>query len=280
MLAPAVTLAGVTRTFGRHTALDGLDLSAPAGAITVLVGPNGAGKTTALRTITGALRPDGGVVTTLGDDPPGTETRRRIGVVAAKPALYDRLTGRDNLTYAAELYGRPDANVEGAAERFGIAYALAQRVAGYSTGMKTRLALARATLHDPDLLLLDEPTSGLDPESAHQVLDHIRSLTDKTVVVSTHLLLEAEGLADHLVFLEEGKAAAQGTPSELAAQVLPTTTGVIVETTEGTTVHEVDLDDVPDLVERLVRDGVRIRSVRPTPAPTLEEIYFALRRRT
>src|SRR5687768_246632 len=173
---PAVDLDGVARRFGPAEALRGLTFQAPAAAVTVLLGPNGAGKTTAMRCITGALTPDRGTVRTLGLDPAvhGQRIREHCGVVSAKPALYDRLSGRDNLRYAAALYGVEDpAAVEDAATRFGIEGALAQQVGGYSTGMKTRLALARAVLHRPTLLLLDEPTSGLDPESSRAVLDLI-----------------------------------------------------------------------------------------------------------
>ena len=172
--APAVALTDVRRSFGSVVAVDQLTVEVPKGTVTVLLGPNGAGKTTVVRLVTGALRADAGAVRTLGLDPDvaaqGTEVRRHCGVVPARPALYDRLSGSDNLRYAAELFAVDasvvDARIAEAAERFEIADALAHRVGGYSTGMRARLALARAVLHNPDLLLLDEPTAGLDPESA------------------------------------------------------------------------------------------------------------------
>ena len=174
-------LEGVRRRFGTVDALAGLDLVVPANRITVLLGPNGAGKTTAIRMITGALDAHSGTVRTFGLDPArrGEEVRLRCGVVSAKPALYDRLDAHANLSYAAELYGMGrgpavDARIRESAARFGIDHALDQKVGGYSTGMKTRLALARAILHRPDLLLFDEPTSGLDPESSQAVLRMIR----------------------------------------------------------------------------------------------------------
>ncbi|MDH5519740.1 MAG: ABC transporter ATP-binding protein, partial [Acidimicrobiia bacterium] len=192
--APAVvSIDGVTKRFGEVDALSSLSLAVPEGRITVLLGPNGAGKTTAIRLITGALVPDEGSVSVFGVDPggPGGEdVRMRCGVVSAKPSLYDRLSGMDNLRYAAELYGlgrgsNVDARVVEAADQFGIAADLEQRVGGYSTGMKTRLALARAVLHRPTLMLLDEPTSGLDPESAVAVLAMVRDMTaeGKTVLM-------------------------------------------------------------------------------------------------
>ncbi len=303
-----VDLRGVDRWFGAVPALHQLDLGVPAGAITVLLGPNGAGKTTAIRMITGALTPDRGTVRTFGLDPAvdGEQVRRRCGVVSAKPALYDRLTGRGNLEYAAELYGlgrRADDRILAAADRFGIVDALDQRVGGYSTGMKTRLALARSVLHDPELLLYDEPTSGLDPESSHAVLEMIREMTaeGRTVVMCTHLLVEAEGLADRIVVLDGGTDLLAGSQEQLTRLYWPPNLvhlgaqdpsqlrqvgrwdGVIrVDTNVANRpgVVQVQLDDpsrIPDIVERLVGEGVRLTRVEPHE-PTLEDLYFAVRR--
>ena len=299
--APVVDLHAVRRSFGSQLALDDLTFTASAGTVTVLLGPNGAGKTTAVRMITGALPAEAGEVRTFGLDPAvhGEAVRRRCGVVAAKPALYDRLTGWDNLVYAAELYGLgADAPIEESAARFGIDHALDLRVGGYSTGMKTRLALARAVLHGPDLLLLDEPTSGLDPESSRAVLHMIDQLAaqGRTVVMCTHLLLEAEGLADQVVMMEDGRTLVAGSPDELVRRVWPRPSvlvdaenrasfdalssfaGVVSVTPLGGPVR-VELDDlcrVPDLVARLSMDGARLTRVTPHE-PTLEELYFAVR---
>jgi ABC-type multidrug transport system ATPase subunit len=300
---PVVSLSGVGHRFGDVTALDDLTFDVPAEQITVLLGPNGAGKTTAIRAITGALSPKRGEISVFGTDPrgEGDEVRPRCGVVSAKPALYDRLSGYDNLLYSAQLYSVPKAgmreNIVAAAERFGIADALEHQVGGYSTGMKTRLALARSVLHDPDLLLFDEPTSGLDPESSQAVLDLIREMTDdgKTVVMCTHLLAEAEGLADHIVVMEAGSALCTGTPDDLAARYLPAAMVVLdaeapdqldrLAHATGVTgydrgdVARVQLDGfgrVPDLVLALARDGVRLTRVEPH-VPTLEDLYFAVR---
>ena len=223
----AVQLAHVRRGFGEKPALVDLSISAPTGTITVLLGPNGAGKTTAVRMITGALSPESGTVRVFGLDPrvDGEEVRRRCGVVSAKPALYDRLSGRDNLAYSADLYQVSHAGIAPAAERFGISAALDQQVGGYSTGMKTRLALARSVLHDPELLLYDEPTSGLDPESSVAVLELIHEMAGegRTIVMCTHLLLEAEGLADQVVVLEAGHDVISGPPAELTRRYWPDT---------------------------------------------------------
>lgn len=301
MAAAIVEFDRVRRTFGHVVGLDGLTLDVPSGAVTVIVGPNGSGKTTAIRVITGSLRPQSGTVRVFGLDPmeDGVAVRSRIGVVAAQPALYDRLTGRANLAYAADLFGiGASAPIEEAAGRFGIRNALDLKVGGYSTGMKTRLALARSVLHDPDLLLLDEPTSGLDPESAHAVLRLIDELADvgRTVVMCTHLLLEAEGLADSVVLMKEGRVALSGTPAMLRQAMwptpavildaedrsyldtLPSLPGVLSYERNGgparVTVDE--LGRVPDLVASLCGLGARLTQVTPHE-PTLEELYFAAR---
>jgi ABC-2 type transport system ATP-binding protein len=302
-----VELKAVARSFGPSPALVDLDLSVPTGRITVLLGPNGAGKTTAIRMITGALRPDVGSVRVFGLDPDvdGEEVRLRCGVVSAKPALYDRLSGRDNLQYAAELYGlgrRADEPIRAAAERFGIAEALDQQVGGYSTGMKTRLALARSVLHDPELLLFDEPTSGLDPESSHAVLELIREMTagGRTVVMCTHLLVEAEGLADRIVVLDAGTDLLAGTQSELTRLYWPPNlvhleaespadleglaswpeVAALQPIADRPGVVEVQLTEMSglaDVVTRLVGRGARLTRVEPHE-PTLEDLYFAVRR--
>jgi ABC-2 type transport system ATP-binding protein len=296
-----VHLEHVRRGFGEKPALVDLSITAPTGTITVLLGPNGAGKTTAVRMITGALSPETGTVRVFGLDPSvdGEEVRRRCGVVSAKPALYDRLSGRDNLAYSADLYQVSHAGIIPAAERFGIAAALDQQVGGYSTGMKTRLALARSVLHDPELLLYDEPTSGLDPESSVAVLELIHEMAGegRTIVMCTHLLLEAEGLADQVVVLEGGHDVISGPPAELTRCYWPDTVvriaasdpaallgldgkpGVLGVDISGEGPALVRLDDigrVPDLVDALVAAGARVTRVEPF-TPTLEDLYFAVR---
>ena len=308
---PVVLLEGVDRSFGEHRALHDLTMRIDAGSISVLLGPNGAGKTTAIRVITGALGVDSGRVRVFGLDPDdprqGEEVRRRCGVVSAKPALYDRLSGLDNLRYSAELHGmRWGAATRGrvveAATRFGIHTSLDAQVGGYSTGMKTRLALARAVLHDPELLLFDEPTSGLDPESSLAVLAMIREMAGDgtTVVMCTHLLLEAEGLAEQVIVMEAGAAIAAGRPAELirgfwpddavrlAAEDpaglavvadLPGVRGVRPADDDPTAV-DVDVDHlgrIPEIVLALTTRGVRLTRVTPRE-PSLEELYFAVRR--
>jgi ABC-2 type transport system ATP-binding protein len=302
---PLIVLDGVVKQFGQNRALDNLGLRVPGGKITVLLGPNGAGKTTAIRMITGAFAPDAGLVRVFGLDPQvdGDEVRARCGVVSAKPALYDRLSGFDNLRYSAELYGlgrgaAVDARIQEAAARFGIEGAIEDQVGGYSTGMKTRLALSRSVLHQPELLLYDEPTSGLDPESSHAVLQLIHEMTadGSTVVMCTPLLLEAEGLADQVVVLQDGVDVIDGSPDELtrrywpdamvrlgaddvtALDALAQQEGVVgYDRTDQIAVVRMDSSDrIPDLVHALTVAGARVTRVEPHE-PTLEDLYFAVR---
>ena len=296
----AIRFGSVSKTFGSVRAVESLTFAAPAGAVTVLLGPNGAGKTTTVRLTTGALVADRGDIEVLGLHPKinGDEVRRRVGIVPPKPAFYDQLTGWENLRFAARIFESDEGAALDAAERFSVQDALLQEVGGYSTGMRTRLALARAVIHDPEVLLLDEPTAGLDPESSRNVLELIRELAGRgrTIVLCTHLLHEAEGIADQLVLMNNGHAQAAGAPQDLAGRYLAEPVvlldaenrdafgtldleeGVVSVSWNGSV--QVTLDDLnrlPDLVTRLVNDGARITRVEPIGA-TLEELYFEMQR--
>jgi ABC-2 type transport system ATP-binding protein len=294
-----LVLRGVSRSFGPVRALDSVDLEVEEGSVTVVLGPNGAGKTTTFRVVTGVLAPNTGTVEVFGLDPArhGGSVRRRCGVVPPKPAMYDRLTGRENLAYAARLYELDEPPIDPLSERFGIAHALDQTVGGYSTGMRTRLALVRALLHDPRLLLLDEPTAGLDPESALAVRRLLFEMAHggRTVVMSTHLLHEADGTADQIVMMDEGRVWQRGTPAELVARfgdgtvvrldaedrsvfaglaTMPGVTGVQVDGLVEATLAGPEA--VPELVAALVERGARLTRVEPVELG-LEALYFRMR---
>lgn len=240
MLEKSVAIQNVSKTFVGSPALIDVSLSVPKGTVATILGPNGAGKTTLLRIITGALQPDSGTVITLGNNMSSLgskkdlgatqDIRRKIGVVTAKPSLYDRLTGYDNLLFAAKIYGLTESSIkktiEESAKTFGIFSDLDKKVGGYSTGMKTRLALSRSILGSPELLLFDEPTSGLDPESAGSVLEMIKSMAteNKTVIMCTHLLPEAENLSDYVVVMGQGRVHTFGQPNDLFEQNFPLNT--------------------------------------------------------
>ena len=221
--APPLLVSSLVRRYGDFTAVDQLDLEVRAGEILGFLGPNGAGKTTTLRVCSGLLRPDSGKVTiagfSLAESP--LEARARIGFVADRPFLYERLSGREFVDFVAALYGVPEAAARERAElllaRLGLAAVADDAVESYSLGMRQKLSVAAALLHDPPLLLLDEPLQGLDPQGARTLKDLLRERAERGfgVLVSTHLLEVAERLCDRVVILQRGRQLAQGTLDEL-----------------------------------------------------------------
>ena len=221
---PAVEIRDVVCQFGRIRALDGLSLDIVAGTVVGIVGPNGAGKTTLIDVICGLVRPSRGSVRVLGQDVSGNTTalRAKIGVLPQETALYDEVTAVQNLRFAAALYDVPDADsrIAEVLELVGLSARAHDVVRGFSGGMQRRLAIARALLHDPQLLILDEPTVGVDVEARHQIWTHIRSLRagGRTVVLTTNYLDEAEALCDRVAILRAGSLVAEDTPASLAAR--------------------------------------------------------------
>jgi len=199
----------LTRIFERPkaeplTAVDGLGIDVARGEIFGFLGPNGAGKTTTIRMLSALIRPSSGeaVVNGYRVGEQNTEIRRSVGLLTETPGMYDRLSAGYNLRLFAQLYGVEDA--DGQVEKYLRMMGLWERrgdvVGGFSKGMRQKLALARALLHEPDLVFLDEPTAGLDPEAAHMVRDYIRQLKEqgRTVFLCTHNLDEADRLCDRI----------------------------------------------------------------------------------
>lgn len=210
--APAIEARGLTRRFGPLTALRPLDLAVPRGATLAVLGPNGAGKSTLLRLLAGLARPSGGRLR-VGDETRGRADRRRqVGLIGHASFLYPALTARENLLLAARLFGLPDA--EARADRslaeLELAAAADRRAGTFSRGMAQRLAIARALIHEPPVLLLDEPFTGLDPRAAARLaerLSRVRASATTSVLV-THDLARAATLADLALVLVAGRAAA------------------------------------------------------------------------
>ena len=207
----AVRLRGVTKSFGRTPVLRGIDMDVPKGQILSLVGANGSGKTTLLKILATLSKPDSGQVVICGDsaDKHGSRIRARIGVVTHDPLLYDDLTGRENLRFFCRMFGvsHADERLEWAADLMGMTDRLDQRVGALSHGMKKRFSIARALLHDPEVLLMDEPESGLDREAV-ALLDaviSVRSEPRRTVIMTTHNYERAVELGDALAALERGR---------------------------------------------------------------------------
>ena len=226
----SIEARGLTKHFrgnkNGHLAVSDLNLSVQAGEIFGFLGPNGAGKTTTIRLLTGLLRPTAGTAVVAGFDvqKDPLEVKRRVGYLAENPYLYPKLTGREFLRFMGELYSVPRASVEPRAERllelFELTARADQLVEGYSHGMRQKLALAGAILHEPPVLFLDEPTSGLDPRSARLVKDLLVALVDRghTVFLTTHVLEIAQQLCHRVGIVTAGQMVAIGSLDDLRQQ--------------------------------------------------------------
>jgi ABC-2 type transport system ATP-binding protein len=223
----ALSLVSVTRRFGELVAVDGLSFEVQRGELFGLLGPNGAGKTTTINLITGMLRRDGGRVQVLGRDPQteARQVRKRIGCVPQETNVYLDLSAVDNLWHHAALYCKDLSGVKERIRELLTLVSLWERrkdaVRTFSGGMKRRLALARALLHDPEVILFDEPTLGVDVQGRHAIWEHIKAqqVQGKTFVVSTNDMAEADALCDRLVIIDHGQAIAFGTPEQLKAEL-------------------------------------------------------------
>jgi ABC-2 type transport system ATP-binding protein len=219
---------GLTRRFGKLTAVDGLNLTVDASEVFGLLGPNGAGKTTVIKMLTTLLPPTKGTATVAGFDirQRPAQVRASIGYVPQLVSVDGALTGYENLLFFAKLYGVPravrDGRIKEALDFAGLAEAAGRKVRGYSGGMVRRLELGMALLHRPRVLFLDEPTVGLDPVARQAVWRQVRRLTQEysmTVFLTTHFMDEADILCDRLAIMNEGRMAALGTPDELKRSI-------------------------------------------------------------
>ncbi|MBZ0304498.1 MAG: ABC transporter ATP-binding protein [Anaerolineae bacterium] len=219
---------GLTKYFETFLAVDSISLNVDPGSVVAILGPNGAGKTTTVRMLTGILKPSAGWARVAGYDvvTQTAQVRASVGVLTEQHGLYERMKGLDYLDFFGQIYRLPEAvrrqRARELMERFGLGQALDKRLGQYSKGMKQKLALVRAMLHDPLVLLLDEPTSAMDPQSAKLVRDSILELRHekRTIVLTTHNLLEAFQLADKIGIIRNGRIIAFGTFEELAQEVV------------------------------------------------------------
>lgn len=292
----------LTKRYDGVLALEEVTFEVHEGELLVLLGPNGAGKTTTLRLLLGLIAPTSGRVWIRGEcmTPESHRLRREIGYLPETPGFWERLPAWKNLEIYARLYGVPSPRQRSMAllEQFGLADRARDPVATFSKGMRQRLALARALLHDPPILLLDEPTAGLDPEAALEVREVLRALKGqgRAILLCTHDLEEAERLGDRVAILRT-RLLALDTPDRLRAQRFGT--GLIIQVDAEperylpqiqaqpgviqATVHhgrlEVRVTDLrtvtPMLVRALVEAGAPILSVTPMKVP-LEEIYLQI----
>jgi len=216
----------LTRHYGSLVAVQDLDLTVEPGELFGFLGPNGAGKTTTIRMLVGLLRPTGGTAIVAGHDvrQEPLAVKRALGYLAQTPLLYDKLTGREFLRFVGGLYGLTDETIEARAERLlplmDLAEKADQPIESYSGGMRHKIGLCSALLHEPRVLVLDEPLAGMDPYGARRIKDVLRELCRKgvTVFMSTHILEIAERVCDRVGILDRGRLIAVGTMEELRAQ--------------------------------------------------------------
>ncbi len=298
---------GLSRQFDENWAVRDLSLSVSRGQVFGFLGPNGAGKTTTVRLLNGLLHASEGAASVLGMDPAtdGAAIRARAGVLTENPSLYEALTARENLRFVGHVYGVPEqvlpGRIDALLSRFGLRDRADDKTGAYSRGMKQRLAIARALLHEPEILFLDEPTSGLDPAASRDVQELVQELAQRhghTIFMCTHNLVEAEKLCDLVGVIHRGSLRAIGSPAQLARelwhntlieielngppddavrQAIQNQRGVVSLEMDGSllVVEVSDTDVTPSLVQAIVTAGGRIYGVRKRDHG-LEDVYFAL----
>jgi ABC-2 type transport system ATP-binding protein len=303
----AIACRGLSRRFGQLVAVESLDLAVPAGHCYALLGPNGAGKTTTVRMLCALITPTGGSATVAGCELGKQDDvlHERIGLLTEVPGLYERLSARENLEFFARAHGlsrqHARTRIDVLLRDFELAPRAHESVAKFSKGMKQKLAVARALLHEPHVLFLDEPTSGLDPEAAYALRERIVSLKreGRTILLTTHRLEEAAQLADSVAIFSKGRVVTSGTVKELRRRVgrckltlrLVRVVDLYRERIAAISgVESVELDaergelnmtladpdrQTPSIVAELVAAGAEILEVKPEEA-SLEEAYLAL----
>jgi ABC-2 type transport system ATP-binding protein len=300
----AIETDHLTRSFGSLVAVDQLTLTIPTGSVFGFLGPNGAGKTTTVRMLSALISPTSGSAMVAGYKL-GNENqaiRRSVGILTESPGLYDRLSAYENLVFFGRMYDLDASKASKQAERFLADLDLWDRrndkVGGFSKGMRQKLAIARALLHEPPVVFLDEPTSGLDPEAARTVLNFIKTLKaeGRTIILTTHILPEADELCDTICIFKT-RLIRMDSPDRLRAGLFGR--GVEVRLTSDASnfvgvakalpfvkqaiaknsTLSVQLDDPdgqsPALVQALITAGAQIRSVEAT-SHSLEEVYLQL----
>jgi len=299
---PAIAVVGLQRAFGEVLAVKGVDLEVGEGEIYGFLGPNGAGKTTTVRMLTTLLLPTGGSATVAGHDvaAEARAVRASIGVALQEAALDPLMTGRELIRLQATLQGIPSGEgkqrADSLLERVDLDGAADRRVGTYSGGMKRRLDLAAALVHEPSVLFLDEPTTGLDPVSRKTIWDEVRALNDAgtTVFLTTQYLEEADQLADNVGIIDRGEIVAEGTPESLKAEIghphiqLQLASGSVAEAEQvckeigpllppkdaRTVLVEVEngAAEIPRVVRALDEAGIAVESLELV-RPTLDDVF-------
>ena len=280
---------------GRRVAVQGLNMLVPAGGVHGFLGPNGSGKTTTIRMLLGLIRPDSGTAQIFGRDVPRElpVVIDRVGAIVESPKFFPAFTGRQNLRLLAEAIGTPTARIDEVLEATHLTDRARDRYAGYSLGMRQRLAIAATLLKDPDLLIFDEPTNGLDPAGIREVRDTMRQLgaRGKTVLVSSHILAEVEQVADTVTIIGNGRTLAEGLVADIlggtgAARVrvgVPEPhraedvlcEGGLQVTREGAHLVVAGAEDPAEITRLLAEHGLFVNELTPIRAD-LESAFLAL----
>jgi len=281
------------KSYGAVLAVDGISFEISQGETFGLLGPNGAGKTTTIHLLTGALRPDEGTININGtSDPTRLEVRRRVGFAPQALALYDQLTGEENLTFFGKLYGlsgpRLKERVDWGLTFAGLTERRADRAMTYSGGMKRRLNLACALVHDPAVVFLDEPTAGVDPQSRNHIFEGIEALATqgRTILYTTHYMEEAQRLCDRVAIMDHGHILALDTVEGLiqrhgglsvieAEMEGPVPDGLELPGKLEEKVLRFESDRPFDEAGRLMAAGVKFAAFR-VERPNLEVVFLAL----
>jgi len=313
LLLNDIEVDSVTKRFEDMVAVDNLSMSVAKGELFGLLGPNGAGKSTLTKMISGMLNPTSGTIKvgkySIQDDP--MKVKEILGVVPQDIVLYDYLNARENLAFYGRLYGLSGRKLKNRIKEL-LQFtqldekAVKRHVSTYSGGMKRRVNIAAALLHEPQVMLLDEPTAGLDPQNKHALWEIIQSLKKqrKTIVLTTHMMDEAEELCDRVAIMDHGKIIALGSPSQLVRKIKMENTITVVpdktssklveimksvagvkdsylaydenEKTETLKVITDNPDDIlPDVVSAIAKDGTKVLSVQLSRV-TLEDVFIML----
>ncbi len=302
-----IEVENLTKRYGNVTAVDAITFSAKHGQVTGFLGPNGAGKTTTMRVLTGYMPPTSGKAQIAGYDvfDQSMEVRKRVGYLPENVPLYRDMTARGYLMYIGEIRGVKNrgARADEVLERVGLIDRAYSRIRTLSKGMRQRVGLAQALIHDPAVLILDEPTIGLDPIQVLELRDLVRELgKEHTLLFSTHILSEAEQVCDNVVIINRGKIVANGSPSELRTTLaqggrvlvrvdadtdaaltlvreLPGVDHAVVEMDGiAVTPKSADFDPRPSIARAVIEKGWNLIELRPL-AVNLEEIFLELTRR-
>jgi ABC-2 type transport system ATP-binding protein len=302
-----IEVRNLTKQYGSVVAVDNISFDAKPGQVTGFLGPNGAGKTTTMRMLTGFMPPTSGKAVVAGFDvfDDSMEVRKRVGYLPENVPLYRDMTARGYLMYIAEIRGVKNRRdrADDVLKRVGLLHRADSTIRTLSKGMKQRVGLAQALIHDPEVLILDEPTIGLDPIQVLELRDLVRDLgRSHTLLFSTHILSEAEQVCDNLVIINQGTIIAQGAPSELRAElerggrVLLRVADAPVEkvlstvqslpsvasaesSMDGVVVlpSAANIDPRPEIARAVVGNGWNLVELRPL-AVNLEEIFLELTR--